>query len=697
MRRYSELAWSGSHGWVRTVLIVLVLLLLGPMAFGIAFALFEGTMDVVGADPGAVSWAFRAVTGTGLYLGTLASLAFTQRAFRRRPLRSYLTAADRLRRTRLWEGGAAGAAIAGGGIVLGSLLGVVQWTGDFASQGWILAIVLALTPLHVAIEEVVRGVVLQTVLGRTKRGWAGIVGSSLVMALAVRIVAGWFEPSLSGWAVFAVAFGGSLLAATVALLDDGLELVMGARTGIRLVLFLGLGLLPIQVAAPFSTGLILVVCAAGAVVGGLWWTGGTLYDLDRVLKRVDPPSDRSRDPEDPSVDRCLNCGADLVGPYCHECGQKGVDRNQSLQVLLPEVTDVIFEVDSRIWRTIRMLLLRPGLLTRYYNGGRREEFVRPFRLYIAFSFLFFVALVSFPPGSPNGPFSAWSDAFGEFEDGFSDARTAIEVRGPVTDVGVADSTITVEGIRFTVVPETDFDDVSSLDSLSTGAILHIEGNRRNGTLVVRDLHLDDPDDPLKLVGTVEFVGEQSLSVLGTTLRATADTRFSGADSLAAFQVGDRVEVDYERSDDALTATSIESADNFVDRIMAGETDALKALIENFSRAMFFLVPLFGLLLQALYIRDPYLAHLIFALHEHAFIFFTGMLVVLVGLIPQSWTWMVQIVLGAGIPVYLALSLRTAYDESWLGAAAKGLFVLATYVILLIVGIVSTVGVLTAQG
>ncbi len=694
MRRYSQLAWSGSDGWVRTVLIVVSLLLLGPMVFGIAFALFEGTMDIMGDGPEGVSWAFRAMTGTGAHLGALASLAFTQRAFRRRPLSTYLTTADRLRRMRLQEGGMVGAAIAGGGIVVGSMLGVVQWDGRFASQGWILVAALALAPLQVAIEEVVRGVVLQTILGRTKRGWVGIVGSSLVMALAARIVAGWFEPTLSGWAVFAVAFGGSFLAATVALLDDGLELVVGARTGIRVVLFLGVGLLPIQVSAPFGAGLVLVTCAAGAVVVGLWGAGGSLYDLDRVLTRIEPPADRSREPEDPSVDRCLNCGADLVGPYCHECGQKGIDRNQSLQVLLPEVTDVLFEVDSRIWRTIRMLLLRPGLLTRYYNGGRREEFVRPFRLYIAFSFLFFVALVSFPPGSPGGPFSTWTDAFGGVQDGFNDARAAVEIRGPVTDVGEEDSTVSVEAIRFTVTSDTDVDDVPRLDSLSIGQIIHVEADRRNGTLVARDLHVDDPDAALKMVGTLEFVGEQSLSVLGTTFRVTDDTRFSGADSLAAFQVGDRVEVDYERSDGALAATTIENADDFVDRIVAGETEALKALIENFSRAMFFLVPLFALLLQALYLRDPYLAHLIFALHEHAFIFFTGMLVVLVGLIPQSWTWMAQIVLGAGIPVYLALSLRTAYDETGIGAAIKSVFLLGVYVILLLIGIGFTVGYLS---
>lgn len=694
MRRYSHLAWSGSHGWVRTVLIVLSLLVLAPMAFGIAVALAEGVRGALGVNDTSLSWAFRLLTATALHLGALGSLAFTQRAFRRRTLRSYLTTADRLRRARLQWGGIAGAGIAAGGLVVGLVLGFVEVGDAGVTAVWIVGAALLVTPMQVGIEEVLRGVVLQTILGRTKRGWASIVGSSLVVALGALLAVEWFSQPPPQGLVFGIVLAESLLAAAVALLDDGLELVVGARTGVRGLLVLVFGLLPLQVPALFGFGLVLLILGAGVGLGALWGTGRSLYDLRDVLRRVDPPPDRSPDSGEMTVDRCLNCGADLIGSYCHNCGQKGVDRNQSLQVLLPEVTDVLFEVDSRIWQTIRLLLLRPGLLTRYYNGGRREAFVRPFRLYIAFSFLFFVALVSFPPGSPSGPFSAWSDTFGEFEDGFSDARPPIEVRGPITAVGVPNQTVAVEDIRFHVTPEAEYDDVSTLDSLSRGQIIHIEGERRRDTLIVRSFHVDDPDDQPTITGPLEYVGEQSLSLLGTSIRTTDETGVSGADSLAALQVGDRIEVDYERSDGTLTATQVENADNFLDRVMAAETDALTSLIENFSRAMFFLVPLFGLLLQALYVRDPYLGHLIFALHEHAFIFFTGMLVVLVGLIPQTWVWIVQVGLGAGIPIYLALSLRTAYDETWLGAIVKSMFVLVVYVILLLVGIGFTVGYLS---
>jgi len=92
-------------------------------------------------------------------------------------------------------------------------------------------------------------------------------------------------------------------------------------------------------------------------------------------------------PEHPN---CLNCGAELRGQYCGTCGQRARNRLISLWELLTEAFGDLFELDSRLWRTLIPLLVRPGRLTRDYLEGRRARYMPPFRMYLVLSVVFFV-------------------------------------------------------------------------------------------------------------------------------------------------------------------------------------------------------------------------------------------------------------------------------------------------------------------
>lgn len=96
---------------------------------------------------------------------------------------------------------------------------------------------------------------------------------------------------------------------------------------------------------------------------------------------------------------CANCGEALTGPYCADCGQNEASPVQSLPRVVREFLDHVFNADSRIWRTLRDLLLRPGELTRAYLAGRRVRYTPPFRLYILVSLVFFLSLslIGSPP------------------------------------------------------------------------------------------------------------------------------------------------------------------------------------------------------------------------------------------------------------------------------------------------------------
>ena len=105
----------------------------------------------------------------------------------------------------------------------------------------------------------------------------------------------------------------------------------------------------------------------------------------RVLRQDethDVPADESPD--------CLNCGAQLRGQYCGHCGQRSRSRLIKLWELISEAFGDIFELDSRLWKTVVPLVIRPGRLTYDYLLGRRARFMPPFRMYLVLSLIFFV-------------------------------------------------------------------------------------------------------------------------------------------------------------------------------------------------------------------------------------------------------------------------------------------------------------------
>lgn len=87
--------------------------------------------------------------------------------------------------------------------------------------------------------------------------------------------------------------------------------------------------------------------------------------------------------------RCLDCQTPVNTPFCPECGQKVGPPRRLFRSLLAEFFSESFALDGRFLRTLRPLLLRPGILTREYNAGRRTRYMTPIRLYLLATFLLF--------------------------------------------------------------------------------------------------------------------------------------------------------------------------------------------------------------------------------------------------------------------------------------------------------------------
>lgn len=66
--------------------------------------------------------------------------------------------------------------------------------------------------------------------------------------------------------------------------------------------------------------------------------------------------------------------------------------NVPVKHLAWEFLEGTIHYDTKVWRTLKYLLLRPGLLTEKFNLGQRASYVPPFRLYVFVSIVFFFVL-----------------------------------------------------------------------------------------------------------------------------------------------------------------------------------------------------------------------------------------------------------------------------------------------------------------
>ncbi len=104
---------------------------------------------------------------------------------------------------------------------------------------------------------------------------------------------------------------------------------------------------------------------------------------------------------------------------------------------------------------------------------------------------------------------------------------------------------------------------------------------------------------------------------------------------------------------------------------------LKALIDNLGPMVLCCIPLFAFVLKLLYIfkRRFYIEHLIFALHTHAFVFLSTLIIIGIGLLlnwklPGPLTPIVCTFSGIAVLINLLVAIRLVYRQNWLATLFK---------------------------
>jgi hypothetical protein len=369
---------------------------------------------------------------------------------------------------------------------------------------------------------------------------------------------------------------------------------------------------------------------------------------------------------------CPNCGTALRTEFefCPHCGQENHDLRVPFKTFLYEFVENITHFDTKLWNTLKVIVTRPGQLTKDFVEGKRVRYVHPARFYIFTSVIFFALLTLHLDREVGGM--------------ELDTTTKSD---PYADLRMADlEAILPDSTWERVGPTVDMDKLS--ESL------------KDPLLLVR-IPIDKPwyasaSDRLRTATPV--VLDSLFAALETEEGDTVPgTRERMRTALQQLPIADSLNVCYAVAFNGLPASFcdrkeeslLRSGDLSEDQMneLLGTTVGKQRLAHVFVRAvstiMFLLMPFTAALLLWTFARKRfYWEHLIFSVHTHTIYFLFFIAVVLLALVtPGEWPgWVMPVVLLICL-VYLFASLKYVYGHSWPRTLLRSLVMGIPYVLL----------------
>jgi hypothetical protein len=334
---------------------------------------------------------------------------------------------------------------------------------------------------------------------------------------------------------------------------------------------------------------------------------------------------------------CPNCGAPLIGPYCAICGQERDTHRRSVMDLAHDLISDIASFDSRLLHTAQAFLLQPGELPRAFREGRTRRYVPPLRLYFFVTLVFFLILGGFNIAIMQLQVVATPVKI------IYDAKGDAFIKNPAYDPGDPD-----QGRLPKLIPisREKAKDPAGMFNFSTRPYFFQRIGRYHSGLT-REMRARIEKNRRRV----------DREIAGGTKdpRKAAEARKVGGWMDKHFYGG-------------------------LSRLAADPAALNEPLTTWIPRVLFLLLPLYALLCAAFYWRQRkkfYLVdHLIFSLSVHTFTFLA--LIVAVGLAQLVSGGLVFWFLLASIGVYVFLSIRRFYEQSWFWTTVKFLSISGIY-------------------
>ncbi len=388
---------------------------------------------------------------------------------------------------------------------------------------------------------------------------------------------------------------------------------------------------------------------------------------------------------------CPNCGSGRPDRFCSQCGQNDRDYMRGLWSVVYEFFREMFELDSRLFRTLKSLLFRPGHLSSEFSCNRRAAYMSPVRLYLFTSFLFFLVLSI----SAGGWLRNLDRSDMDLQMDAGDDPVAADSARAVADsvLAAVDSALADRGLPA---------------GLGLGALV-------DGALADSSLAADTPADSTLADGAPAGTAS-ALAAAAEAQLGTGDEQGSQAvDSaqLEAFKA--RLLPEHARKVDDIMGRPGEPVAKQVVRGLVASADPgergsgvpgwltrygrgllidlfhdprafLQQAIGNLPIAMFFLLPVFALILGVCYYRRKrfFVEHLVFGMHIHTFLFLVLAAALLVpGEAAGNWVKLFLILVS---PIYVLIAMRRFYGDGWRWTLIKGFVVWNLYSFVLFPGL-----------
>lgn len=415
-----------------------------------------------------------------------------------------------------------------------------------------------------------------------------------------------------------------------------------------------------------------------------------LASIQALSTSDDEPHDAASVP--PSGDRdCPNCGARLQGRYCSGCGQLDQPLRLPAHRYVTQAVTEFFGIDGRVWPTLGSLLFKPGTLTNAYLQGRRRRYLRPLRVYLSSTLLFFFLLSVLDPVGRVSELVADRDEIADTT--MTAGSFAARLDSVLADEAAEEARqqALVDSLRSRADSLRTAFRADSLAGRFSGPEAEGEARDRLGDVV--DRAADETDRLGRLGGSLDdrrlvWQREQVAAYPPDSLIRPGDLVMASEIVLGEDENGD-LELGplsglvkrgraYERLKTARTTD---------DKIEAG-LDLARVAIAKIPVVLFLMLPVFALLLKLIYVRRGwyYSEHLVFGLHTHAFAFLVFALVAVLAVVAdgREWTGALDVVLLVSIPVYFLIAQKRVYGQGWIKTLVKAALLGATYSVVLTV-------------
>jgi hypothetical protein len=335
-------------------------------------------------------------------------------------------------------------------------------------------------------------------------------------------------------------------------------------------------------------------------------------------KRVDIPL------EELEPVTCTNCQHEFKGHFCPNCGQQVAEFNQPFGFILYDFAGNFFAFDTRLFKTFKFLLLKPGFLAVEFFKGRRASYSPPFRTFVFLSFVLFVLLQSLTEKSLDG-------------------NTSFKLKSK-HDYLVSEE-ISPNDINRKLKAELQLSGVGKTDLLN--------------------------DEPISKSQSVDSLKESRLDF---SIFASGSIR----DNLN--KLADQMEVKARQTNNPQLRKRYQT---YITMCRAPQI-VISDLMKYLSWMFFLLLPVYALLLKLFYIRrnQLYIRHLIFSIYLHSYLFFILILVTGLKLMSVPVLSYVSGVLLLTLPVYYIIALKRFYGQNYSKVILKFISVSLIYTVII---------------